>query len=198
MREGGNKMLNAFVLILVAGCFVAQMCGLAFRIHRLASNNHKKPDDVSESVVDTDGDGRPDVWEVNVGRFQPYQCSQTLEDSDGDGTPDVLTVVTAHIACKMFDDAKKGGFDRQAVAIANVSDENSGYEYQDLDLDGRLDVMVHKEGDQTVDSYVFMKNTLLRVQLVPTYDPRQAWISQPDGTQRMMVFENGGWRFAGE
>jgi hypothetical protein len=94
----------------------------------------------------------------------------------------------------MFDDDKDGRFDRQLVEVADIGDENSRYDYHDLDLDGRLDVMEHKEADETAASYVFMKDRLVRAQVVPSYDPRHAWITQPDGSQRMMVFENGAWK----
>ena len=193
MRGGGKKMLNAFVFVLVTACFVAQMCGIAFRIRQMASRR-ANPDDVSESALDTDGDDQPDLWKVNIGRFGPHDCKFTLEDSNSDGAPDLLTLVTAHITCKMFDDDKDGRFDRQLVELADIGDENSRYDYHDLDLDGRLDVMEHKEADETAASYVFMKDRLVRAQVVPSYDPRHAWITQPDGSQRMMVFENGAWK----
>ena len=191
-------MYNAIVFALVVGVFVAQISGLVLRIRHMASNRHPNLEGVSESVLDTDGDGRPDVWEVNVERFQPYRCSHTLKDSNDDGKADVLTVVMAHITCKVFDDNKDGGFDRQSVQITDVSDENSHYEYQDLDLDGRFDVMLQKDGDQTVATHLFMKESLLKAQTVASYDPREAWILEPDGRQRMVVFGNGGWKLWGE
>jgi hypothetical protein len=198
MREGGNKMYNAIVFALVVGVFVAQISGLVVRIRHMTSDRHPNLEGVSESALDTDGDGQPDLWEVSIETFRPYRCSHTLKDSNGDGKADVLTVVTAHITCKMFDDNKDDEFDRQIVEIADVSNENSRYEYQDLDLDGRFDVMVQKEGDQTLVTHLFMKESLLKAQAVAVYDPREAWILEPDGSQRMVVFENGGWKLFGE
>lgn len=193
MRKRRFFILKLLLPALAVGAIIANPYGVRSKLFHILYPPRANPDRLSESAIDTDDDGQLDVWEVDVRSFEPTKCRYTLKDRDHDGTPDELTVVLGKITSKMFDDDNDRSFDRLEVEIAHGSDENHRYRYQDLDLDGRFDIMAREYVGKPVATHLFMNETLVKAESFLTHDLKVAWIESAESGRQRAVFENGDW-----
>jgi hypothetical protein len=195
--RGKWKFIPATVVaVLVLASLIAQVSGIERRILDLVFKPPRASlSNVRELALDTDLDGQPDLLEVMVRDSESYRCTYLLADADHDGTPEKFSsLMASRVACALFDDDKNGEFDRQVVGMHDLTDKNSRHQYQDLDLDGRFDIMVERYHGKTVAVHLLMKQKLIRALPGRTHDWREAWIEEADGTEVKVVFEDGEWR----
>jgi hypothetical protein len=123
---------------------------------------------VAELGTDTDEDGIYDTWTVFANKKELTELRYTLEDLDGNGSPDRILMgigpEDAHQTFATFDYDEDKKID--CINFSLGGPDGSYYLYQDLNLDGRLDVVSNFKNDklQTVDligiSHLFQAKVL--------------------------------------
>lgn len=157
---------------------------------------------VTEGAFDTNGDGKDDFWTVTIRGGTDFECEYHAFDTNLDGIPDTMAVrLSSHkMGYATFDDDGDGIPDRVSVTLGNHSDPSSWYDYEDLDLDGRIDCMskVHEssgDAENTTESYVLLDNAWRRDDGFASRSAkelRKAWITE--GQRKVaVVFANGRW-----
>lgn len=131
----------------------------AKRLYR-AENSFNR---VEEYVVDTNGDGNIDTWSMVARNGEEFALSYVLKDTNRDGSPDSLRVNIGRNRSTGYvlrDDDDDGIPDLHSAMLTNLKnpDSKTWFNYYDIDMDGRIDMMVsmEKPEDPTpVDNWVF-------------------------------------------
>ncbi len=161
------------------------------------------PNKVNECAFDTNGDRELDEWVVQIREGEEWRCDYFLNDLDFDGTPDTWKVGIGEVQAGLYliDDDNDAKPDRLSVMIADFSDRNSQYHYQDLNLNGIIDTMskrtVGKTHGRTLwGRYVLMDSRWVGTSTLPWEKDylREARIIREDGSEDKVVFDGGKWQ----
>ena len=119
--------------------------------------------DVRESTHDRNDNGQIDNWVVSIRRGEDLGLYYSATDTNGDGLPDMLHVRIGKIATgyTLRDDDADGIPDLQVALLSNLKEPEEGgwFSYYDIDMDGKIDMMVlaEKPDDPTpLDNHVRM------------------------------------------
>ena len=170
------------------------------------------PNQIHEIVTDTDDDGKPDIWEVEIRLGQYYQAVYHLQDGDGDGNADAVAFMGGALLntfCRQVDQDGDGIYDVRLVVLGDRTCPDQAYSYGDHNMDGKLDSMrVHGPRPNVVlkAAYVLIDNRWVPCVKAPqtngmTPEPADpfnpscsVWVEMRDGEVAHVVFEDGEWR----
>jgi hypothetical protein len=212
-KERINRILKPALIAVVAATFGAAVSHVVTvptaierrRLLRAGPNVTFKPPESPNCIVeqadDTNGDGEADMWTVLIRDSEPLRCGYILEDVDSDGTPDLwkLHVGQGHTVMGTRDTDEDGEQDALGMALQDYSNENEWYNYQDFNLDGKLDQMVHIRDGEPPAGYILMDDAWVRSGHCRERDGRgTAWIGVGTDSKVKVQFQDGEWRIVGE
>lgn len=120
---------------------------------------------VTEGKIDRNDDTIPDSWFVEIRKSEPLGLGYFLFDSNFDGEPNVLNVYIANerTVYSIRDGDDDGVADNQTFRLSNLTgaENQPSYFYFDINLDGKLDMMVLLEPveggkPKIVDNYILL------------------------------------------
>lgn len=212
-KERINRILKPVLLAVVAATFGAAVSHLvtvptAIERRRLLKAGPdvtfappESPSRVVEYAGDTTGDGHADMWSIFIRDSEPFRCGYILEDVDSDGTPDLwkLHVGQGHTAMAVRDTDGDGEHDALGMTLQDHSNEDVWYNYQDFNLDGKLDKMAQVRDGQSVAGWILMDDTWVRSGRRKERDgPGTEWIGVGTDSKVKVQFQDGEWRIVGE
>ncbi len=211
LAEQTKRVVKCVLLATVAAVFGAGLYEVVIArtirgrhgLHRVGPNaGFKAPEslnDVEEICFDSNDDGRADEWWVYIRPDQRYQGFYSLTDVDFDGSPDEwgMQIGLGKTAMVVFDRDNDGVQDAVGLVLQSRYDEKEWYNYQDFNLDGKLDEMSRIFEGKVIAGYVLMNDCWVRAGRDERDGSRKTWIRSQDSELFEVVFEGGHWVVSG-
>ncbi len=117
---------------------------------------------VRDSVVDDDGDGATDWWQVAIAPAQRLRAVYWVEDTDADGRPDSFSFGVGDETCQMLVEPIDVGGDLSRdgakITVPDTLEDNHYFVYLDHDRDGFLDTLKEYRGEENISCELRFQN----------------------------------------
>ena len=134
---------------------------------------------LAEEGIDRNEDGRLDRWVLQALYNKRFGLRFDLYDTDFDGDPEQLFVIIGPEGTmdsyNYHDDNGDGTADRIWVSIGDRRTDSHHYTYDDLNFDGRIDLITEHRDNTPVDRKLVYEDRLYAAQLYD-FNKRVFWV----------------------